>query len=1064
MTDEANSHASRLKTDPNQHLEIPIGLRPPVFVEKGRSLRLDAAAKGVLERLNAGHRIVALRGLPGEGKTQVLRQVAAERHGYYIELGDRHTEPGDRPSTDLALREGLSVIVEAFGEPSCAHRSLRTVCALVRNTLYRHTDNPLIVIDALDAFCSRADLESLLDASRGGSVVVGGPGAQGVTEVKLESADEQAFKQAYAESLNASVPLASEEQALIERISPMLAHNPLRAQFVAELVHDQSDRAGALGEFLESILSEPAEIDQLTASSVSKVWRHLTPEDRTRVALVAILGDPGIPISWLPPEYQVTAHTRAPLLTVYERQSERYVEAHRITGSYARQTGTSTLVTTLVNLLETWVGNEQLLDELKTRGARARALVRGCLYLKSYAGIDLPHPSSRVVKAFVDTAQMSNPDALLKHLSYVVDGPDSLWQLSPDVIGEIFDHIPQRFTRDNKELKTLRIAAFDCLDRLARSEVKIAHDAPDVLASAMHHAAKALLRTNSPDAQKLAIARFRELDQRCETLLPRNSRYYTEIAQIRLQMARSELLPQDERIEQLRSVLQAGGQKLPIYLRLAILSAMLDIRPESPLSAAEKLSLIQEGLRLCSPHTVLETQANFLRTAVSVCDRVGAPASVWSAVSQMARSLVAPAVAEALGDRDAAALGHALVKGASQDYSRIGTELILRALELYSPLVESAGPIVLSRLAAALRELGFAEESRAIAAVLYWNASDREQRYYATFDFSKALRASGRHREAIHIVSKERQVRLDRPDEAAALGDEYAKCAIRDIALREEIRAILVENARFYREAKHLSYAQRCERWLNTLEQDPVNEGALAEDEWRAHRRFERLAEEERQWVLDLVRPVAARPELAELSNRPIFEQGLKADKTIVDSGLKAWFRKRWNRVAAFFVRLGSRRSTGTSPLDVSALERRLFRDYTGIFGAKVFWAGAFTLLPLLIGLKLDLYGLRISVATAVYAVYHFVGIWVWMRVYRLHRHGNTLFSEKEKSAEVLEIEPFRRFAAFAGFVTTALLILTFVAKLTIVFGDQDVSARSRFPKIVADILGVNLEPAAVTD
>lgn len=1044
-----------MNNNPPKHPDIPGGLRPPVFVEPGVSPRLDAAAQRILESLDAGHRVVALRGLPGEGKTQVLRQIAAQRQGYYVELGDH-------PSAELALREGLSVIVESFGEQSCAHCSLRTVCARVRNTLYRHADNPLIIIDALDAPCSRSDLESLLDATRKGAVLVAGPGAQGVTEIKLDPANEQAFKQAYIDSLTAGNPLTAEELTLVEEIAPVLEFNPLRAEFVAELVRDQSDRVTSLREFLEAVQSEPTELDPQTASSISKVWRHLQPGNQTRVALVAILGEPGLPASWLPSELQVTAHTRAPLLTVSERQSERYVEAHRITSSFARQMGTQALSTILLDLMETWIANDQLLEELKARGARSRALVRGYLYLKKNSEDDSPRPSSLFMKAFVDAAPISNADALLRHLSHVADEPQSISQLPLDVVGEIFDHIPQRAARKNSELGRLRAAAFEQLDRLARSNSQVPHDdsdASDELASAMHHAAKALLRTENHDAQDIAIARFRELTERFRILLPRSPKYYIDLAQTQLQLVRSDYMPPDERVDLIRQMLGEGSEVLPAYLSLAVVTAALDMRPDTSLSNSEKISLVQNGLNLCKTCAILETQAHFLRAAVTVCDRVGASASLWNSVSQVASSLVAPAVVEALGERDAAALGHALVKGASQDYSRTGAELILGALDLYGSFIESPGPIVLSRLAAALRELGFAEEAQPIAAAVYWK-EPLERRYYATFDFSKTLRASGRYREAISLVRKEREARRAQVDQSAALGDEYAKCAVRDVSLREEVRGILIENARYYRTANHLSYAQRCERWAANLELDPVSEGSLAEDEWRAQRRFLHLTDEERQRVVALAIRVAQRPEVAGFANHEILVPGSgSSEPKIATSGARAWIGGWSNRIRVLAARFFPRRSSKT--LDVSRLERQLKRDYTGIFGLKVFWAATFTLLPLLINFKFGSVGLHVSAATIVYVVYHWCGIKVWMRVRRLESRDRSLFTPDERGAEILSLEPLRRFAALAGSITAILLLFTLLAKLSIESGDQDVTPKTWFPRVLSLALGVDSEQRA---
>lgn len=215
---------------------VPPGLRAPVHVRTGKSLRLDQAASRILELVDQGERIVALRGSPGDGKTQVLRQIAASRAGCYVELGG-----GSDPNA--SLREALSIIVESFGDPACDHRSLPAICATVRKVLYKHFRAPLIVLDAVDGPCAPTTLTDLLDAELGGAVVVAGPGVLGVPEIELEPSGPAEFEQAFRRALNMSELLlasvtgfaSSENQQTSVRFEPRWWPKPCVARRTLKL-------------------------------------------------------------------------------------------------------------------------------------------------------------------------------------------------------------------------------------------------------------------------------------------------------------------------------------------------------------------------------------------------------------------------------------------------------------------------------------------------------------------------------------------------------------------------------------------------------------------------------------------------------------------------------------------------------------------------------------------------------------------------------------------------------------------------------------------------------------
>jgi glycosyltransferase involved in cell wall biosynthesis len=848
--------------------EIPFGLRPPVFVGRGRSARLDAAVDQVLASLDSGNRIVAIRGTSGDGKTQVARQVAATRGGYYVELGNQD-------DAESALGEGLSFVVEAFGEPSCGSRPLPIICAIVRATLHRGRKAPLLVIDALDASCPRQTLEALLGAEFDGALVVVGPGASGVPDIVLAPADAEEFEKIFEHRAELGRPLAPRDQELLSKIASGVGYCPLSAELVAESVRHEQDVSAALIEHLATLKVDGAGIDPQITGSVAKVWKHLDQSDQTRVSLVAILGDPGVPVTWLPRKLG-SSTSRPPLLSVSERKGERHFEAHRIVASFAQRSRTPGLGRVLLDLLESWVKDESLLDELKAQGARSRALIRGFRHLKAIDENGLS-PSARLSKAFVDAAPASTPELLLQHLSFVVGDAAQVAALPLDVVGEVVDQISPSAARANDELQSIRTAAAERLFALARSEesVPVANtEAARELASAMHHAAKALLRTRNSSDEQLAIMRFEQLELRCQALLaqtPGKRRLLVDLAQIRLQTTRSSLLAADVKTGHLRDVLAIAGDALPVYLRLALISAALGVEPYTSLTSADQLALVRQGLTLCGPRTIVDTQANFLRTAVAVCDRVDAAGPVWNDITRVARSLAAPLVADVLGDKGVAALGHALVKGTSRDTSRGGVEAILAALTIYDVPVENAGLAVLSRIAAALRELGLPAQALPIATALY-NGAPLTSRYFQSFELAKVLRACGDYGDALAVIESEMECQRRLPDGArnlAPLGDEFVKSAVRMAARRGDVLGVLKDNVRRYNELGRAFYAERCARWGETIDLDPLCEERMAEDEWRASVRGDLLTPAERERASAVAVRAAARADLI-VQRRPV--------------------------------------------------------------------------------------------------------------------------------------------------------------------------------------------------
>jgi hypothetical protein len=90
-----------------------------------------------------------------------------------------------------------------------------------------------------------------------------------------------------------------------------------------------------------------------------------------------------------------------------------------------------------------------------------------------------------------------------------------------------------------------------------------------------------------------------------------------------------------------------------------------------------------------------------------------------------------------------------------------------------------------------------------------------------------------------------------------------------------------------------------------------------------------------------------------------------------------------------------------------------------------------FTLLPVLLSLKLPGVGIHLSPAALVYLVYHFIGIYVWASVRQLSILENT---PEVKRRVLTQCVKLHKVASWLAWLVGALLVLTFLAKLQIVF------------------------------
>lgn len=129
--------------------------------------------------------------------------------------------------------------------------------------------------------------------------------------------------------------------------------------------------------------------------------------------------------------------------------------------------------------------------------------------------------------------------------------------------------------------------------------------------------------------------------------------------------------------------------------------------------------------------------------------------------------------------------------------------------------------------------------------------------------------------------------------------------------------------------------------------------------------------------------------------------------------------------------------------------------DYRGIWGAKVFWLATFTLLPVLLSLKLNFIELNVSIATIIYCIYHGLGIFIWMHIKNITSYKSIIDEDQVKKTLSL-CHKINKIVKVLGIVVIFLIAMTLVAKTMVVFGNKKFNIP--LPKVVYYFLGI-VEP-----
>ncbi len=203
---------------------VPGTLRPGRFVT---SPRLDGAVRELVHALDAGERLLAFCGRPGDGKTQVAQRLAGLRAVdiyYALPRFDGHND---------VWRDGLRHLAsELLGHPP-RESEPEVLAAAIRSTLARRGDVRLI-LDNVDA-PSPFDLNLLLPHDARAACVLVGAHDPGVARtVRLPPPNAAEFRDIFLANRGTAAAPSEEQASLLDQIGMAVSNSAIVASCVAQ--------------------------------------------------------------------------------------------------------------------------------------------------------------------------------------------------------------------------------------------------------------------------------------------------------------------------------------------------------------------------------------------------------------------------------------------------------------------------------------------------------------------------------------------------------------------------------------------------------------------------------------------------------------------------------------------------------------------------------------------------------------------------------------------------------------------------------------------------------------
>ncbi|MBN9685625.1 MULTISPECIES: ATP-binding protein [unclassified Corallococcus] len=847
-------------------------LKPPTSAS---STRLDSKMKQILDSLLSGKQRVALRGRPGDGKTQVACQVAAVHpDGAYFEL----PRSNGRTPEEVWL-QGLQQLGAELLVTDVTKLELKPLVGRVRDALVENGRGRVLVIDNADVAPS-FDIRDLLRAGAGGACILVGPG---VNDVDASFSLEAPSAEEFLEIATEGAQLEPKSRDLVRVIGELSDHSALIASCLKWLNQATGFVPDDLEEFEQTLRAGNfGSIDQKIEAGIHKTWACLSDLDRKRLAFIIALGQVQVPILWLPEPLRVGSPRNWAMLNdagVAFRAGmggERFVRIHRLIAAWVDAHGDVDVGSEVRNALLSWTRQSDLADELKSHPLRIQSFVNGYRYLlrKARTSGGPIAEDAALVETYIDClSHVPDVEAGLRRIASdpVVD----VARLPPVALGQLVDTVGPVTASKSDYLRLTRLTALTELALFVETHgvpTDVVTDEDEQQVSAAHHYAKQLLRDpNSTDEQRakgtdLLLA----IDALSTAMIQKGGRIVAwEIhrAQARLQLARGRsTLDSARRARLLLDLEDRSSAVLPIYLLvdLILLVLRLDDVPESIVSPNMRVHLLDSGLKLCQHQSNPHVQARFLREAAQAIRRHGVGSS--RDVLDTLRSFIGRVRAnEAVLRETSPDLAQALFKSAESLTDPSAFDAIAEAMDLFASARSYFDTYIVTRTAAVARELGLPLLAQRLLTEVV--SQDEKDKYWSTLELAKAYRWAGdaatgiKTLEALlaapNLGATRPHSSLEHARRNCALRDELAKAHLAHRA-QENARRLLEDNAIKYAELGMKQMVMDCQKWLSSLDNPRAKGGAL-EDEWRKGERLRHLSPERLRATEERANAVVAR-------------------------------------------------------------------------------------------------------------------------------------------------------------------------------------------------------------
>jgi hypothetical protein len=422
-------------------------LRPPA--EGVDSQRLRQTQTSLELALAQGERVISLIGAPGDGKTQVARNLARAKSALYLELTPNFAaEP-------RSWREQLSDLYRSLLRHDAPHDEERLFRSLF--TALEAEGVKLLVLDNADT--PAPPLRDWLPPDGHLQVVLVGARSPPSLMIELRPPNGPEFLQLVADGR--ATRMTEQESGYVLRIAEQNEHCAL----VGELLrHLPTGELAALAR--QPRLDRADESDRINRT-LEKAWASgvMTETERRRIAFISAFGLQEIPPAWLPKSLQVTRP--APWTTL----TAEGLRVHRLLGRFARSSNVDVSEDVYARLT-LWADDDQRLDELKSSTRLTLAYSSAFRYLLERNPLEVisKRPAwPRLAKRYVDLTPIRRMTEreMIEHLDVLFVGGKGLASHHPVVLGQLVDTLNTFGRKEDQTLVALERDAREHLETWA---------------------------------------------------------------------------------------------------------------------------------------------------------------------------------------------------------------------------------------------------------------------------------------------------------------------------------------------------------------------------------------------------------------------------------------------------------------------------------------------------------------------------------------------------------------------------------------------------------------------